>query len=288
MLFPLQFFLRVLLPAGGTVLVLLALDCWCRGKTPTPAGPLTAALGAGFLVGLTGLSGWPAFPPVSVAHWYWLFVLGSFCIFSLTTLRTVSAGVESLLFVGMLIGLFIALSHPFIRQDWLPLVTGIWIVAVGLMAGFIAVVIMPAGNTPPTGLVWDCMLIALATSVVMGLFHSVILAQTAGVLFAVMVIGGVMHCLILKGTRSRSGIFCIFIFLAGIWIQGYFYSEGPGASIACLMVAALMPGMRHYRQLAGLKPWTRRIVYTAAILAPLMGAVSIAYYEYNKTPPSGW
>lgn len=244
-------FLGILLPAvvcGG--LSALVGYLWLRDGEKTYLQWLAAAaLSIGYIVGYLGLEGWPPFPSREGIHWFFYlailgFIAGQFWHIPVWR-RLITQSVVSIVIPRLL------LSSMF-RYTWGQLEGIVWWVCLAVAIFLFWQLVQRSFAALSTGASIPFVYFGISggSALILALSGSLRLAQHNGVLAALFAASWVIAFILLLRVEQNSDRKLITfpssaspvvaLLLAGIWLNGYFYSEMPAASAILLAVSPLL------------------------------------------------
>ena len=279
MLFLKALLLGLLLPAivGGGLSVFVSKS----GRDPSEVGNglfsgrfVGVALSIGYIVGYIGLEGIPPFPPREGVHWLCYLaliglILGAF--WHLALWRRLSAQVVVSIVVPRL------LLVSMFKYSWGQVEGILWwgCLAVALFIFWFIVqqsfTALPSRGSSP----FIYFGLSGGTALVLALSGSLRLAQHAGVLIAIFAASWIIT-LVRQRSDNRWHALppgaspVVALVLAGIWMNGYFYEEVPGASALLLASSLFLVPVGQIAAIQRLGPRRSMLVQIAAIALPVV------------------
>ena len=240
---------------------------------------VAVALSTGYIVGYIGLEGVPPLPPREGVHWLCYLaliglILGVFWYLELSV-RLIARIVVSIVVPRLL------LSSMF-KHSWGQTEGIIWWVCLA----FVIFVFWSTVQRSFILLPWDawCPFVYFGlsggTALILAVSGSLRLAQHAGILAALF--AGIWIITLFLHSEDKLPVFplsasaVIVLMLAGIWMNGYFYEEVPGASAALLFFSLFLTPVGQIAAVQRLGSRRSAFIQVAVIALPVLIAIGIA------------
>ena len=302
------FLKTVAIPAGATLLVLLALwRPWRRDGT-TPCAPIPVATAIGFLVGSVAILGWsgaadlpglaralwPVDPTRRMGHYGLMALMGALVISRLPDSKARRWRAARLLIqFGVVTGAATLLLMPRIRMAWTPTES------VGAVAGLGVVGVVwwnaigGAGVRRPGALIpLTLAVVSVASAATLFVTGSASLAQQAvmlGVVLAICAVGALVRPALVGTPLIGAAPATLF---AMLWGAGMFYSDDPIPTPSLVLMGvgpllvwvALAPRVRHW---AGWRAGSVQILLAILVMGGA-GAIAATFVpdDGGKGPPA--
>ena len=250
-----------------------------RGTTWFSGWFVAVALSAGYIVGYIGLEGLPPLPPREGVHWLCYLaliglILGVFWYLELSV-RLIARIVVSIAVPRLL------LSSMF-KYSWGQTEGIIWWVCLA----FAIFVFWSTVQRSFILLPWDawCPFVYFGlsggTALILAVSGSLRIAQHAGILVALF--AAVWSITLFLRSEDKLPVFplsasaVIALVLAGIWMNGYFYEEVPGASAVLLLFSLFLTPVGQIAAVQRLGGRRSAFIQVAVIALPVLIAIGIA------------
>lgn len=126
--------------------------------------------------------------------------------------------------------------------------------------------------------------VAVGTAGILGLYHSLSLAQLAGAVAAALGASVLVAWWNPALSLARGAVPVVTTLLSGLWIVGYVgLDEPPPACFALLAAAPAAAWIGEWRVVWERAPWLATLVRAAAVAVPVSAAVALAYHGAPAT-----
>lgn len=237
-------------------------------------------LGAGLAAGWVGMLGWPAFPPTEAIHRLFYFVIAAALLGAVHS-RWQSTGLRwgiRISLTAAVVWLFLA---PIRDYEWEGVARWYWLC--GLTAGMIGTwtsLAALAKRLPAVSILPPLIVVAGGTSATCLLSGFAKFAQLGGVLTAVLAVCWLVSRWRRSLTLAAGSADVVAVFLAGLWLGGYFFAEMPIAAAVLLALSPSMAWLGEFKPVHKLGPRMRLGLLIAVTAVPVTISIFLAFGEY--------
>lgn len=268
--------------------VALAWRPWRRSFEPAPAdwgGP--AAMWAGYAAGVTGLVGWPPFPPREATQWLLYAALAAACWSFLRRFRPHGPAVEVAFRLVLGVGLAFSMLRPLITHRWGPGAGTLRALAAGALGAGVWSGVEEAGRRRPGPAVPIALLVAAGgLGGVLALSGSVLLGQLAGVVAAAL--GVVTIAAWWRPSASLAGGAGVVVLIhGGLTLAGLVYADVPPLAAGLALLAPLGALAAMLPAASGKDRTTAPILAAVAAGVPIALALVLSFLEFRDSLGSG-
>jgi hypothetical protein len=269
--------LGALLPAViAGVAFALSWRAWRRGDAPARAGWGGAVgVAAGYLAAHAAIVGRPPLPPIETTHWLFLFVAIAGALGVIESFWSAPAFVRWIPRVALAAALVGLTLRTKMKYSWSGGEAAIWLAAAGVVVLLVWISIDAAGERergvalPVALMTW-----AAAMGAILAASGNASYGQLAGAWGATM--GGAWVVAILQPNLSlaRGATTVAATLAAGLWLNGFFYTEMPRWVGGSLLAPAAAIWALRFGPISRMAGWARAIVVAAIVLVVLSPALT--------------
>ena len=246
--FDLPFILGVALPLIVSAAALLAASRPWRAGAALWGGRWGAALalGGGFFAGYVGIRHFPRFPPAEASEHLAYFALAGLILGLIESARRTPGWVRWPLRAAVSIPLVLVMTSASREYDWTAAQAACWVV--GLTLAILAAwasAESQAARFPGASSPLILFVVTAGSSVALLLTGSALLAQLALALAVTLFVSALAAWRRPSLSLSGGGVCVAVVLLAGLLMNGYFYSELPGLAALALFAAPVLGWVAH-------------------------------------------
>jgi hypothetical protein len=266
------------LPAGvaAAVLLVTALIAHLAGRPVLGDAGMTLAIGAGYVAGHRAIHGWPPIPPLETTQWLLPVAVVGTALGLLADFWRGGTWLRGVIWLLVAEGLTWVFLRPLLEPQNEAHVE--LCVALGIavfIAFFWRALESLAQRTEGPSLTLALTDTLAAAAAVLLLAHNLIECRLAGALLAASAGCLLVGAFVRKARLSPGAATVCALLLAGLGLDGHYYSDLPTWSAILVAIAPLSLWLGQVWPLKGARPWARGLLLTLALILVLGAGVGL-------------